>query len=74
MKTRTWLLLNAVECWLHHYSGSGDYTEQYITLRDELRLTLSKDAGESTPSSAVSSSQSSPRKPTRKQPSTRSKE
>lgn len=69
MKTKDWLLLNAVECWLHHYSGKGEHTSQYITLRDELRLTLElKDAGEPVSASSQSSSPS-PRKPTRKRSS-----
>jgi len=37
-ETREWLLLNAVECWLHHYSNVGKFTDDYIKLRDELRL------------------------------------
>ena len=56
-ETREWLLLNAVECWLHHYSNVGKFTDDYITLRDELRqavketdtFTDNKDAPEPTP-------------------------
>jgi len=38
MKSREWLLLNAVECWLHHYAHTNTYTEQYMLLRDEFRV------------------------------------
>ena len=35
-RTREWLLLNAVEAWLHHYSSPPSETvEQYKKLRDE---------------------------------------
>ena len=35
-RTREWLLLNAVEAWLHHYSNPPSETvEQYKKLRDE---------------------------------------
>ena len=35
-RTREWLLLNAVESWLHHYSNPPSETvEQYKKLRDE---------------------------------------
>ena len=35
-RTREWLLLNAVESWLHHYSSPPSETvEQYKKLRDE---------------------------------------
>ena len=40
-KTREWLLLNAVECWLHHYSSPPSETvEQYKQLRDEFHDTF----------------------------------
>ena len=40
-KTREWLLLNAVECWLHHYSSPPSETvAQYKKLRDELHDTF----------------------------------
>ena len=53
-ETREWLLLNAVECWLYHYSSVGKFTDDYIKLRDELRqavkqtdtFTDNKDAAE----------------------------
>ena len=56
-ETREWLLLNAVECWLHHYSNVGKFTDDYIKLRDELRIAVkqtdtftdNKDAAEPTP-------------------------
>jgi len=35
-RTREWLLLNAVEAWLHHYSSPPSETvKQYKKLRDE---------------------------------------
>jgi len=48
-KSREWLLLNAVECWLHYYSTPNTPTvEQYKQLQAELHdaymLTLNKDA------------------------------
>ena len=48
-RSREWLLLNAVECWLHYYSSPNTPTvEQYKQLRDEFHdaymTTLSKDA------------------------------
>ena len=48
-KTKDWLLLNAVECWLHYCSNTTAYTDDYIRLRDEYREALtalddSKDA------------------------------
>ena len=49
-RTREWLLLNAVESWLHHYSSPPSETvEQYKKLRDEFHDTFmasiqSKDA------------------------------
>jgi hypothetical protein len=53
-RSREWLLLNAVESWLHHYSSPNTPTvEQYKQLRDEFHdaymLTLNKDAPEPTP-------------------------
>ena len=52
-RSREWLLLNAVESWLHHYSSPNTPTvEQYKQLRDEFHdaymATLNKDA-EDTP-------------------------
>ena len=48
-KSREWLLLNAVESWLHHYSTPNTPTvQQYKQLRDEFHnaymQTLNKDA------------------------------
>ena len=37
MKSKEWLILNACECWLHHYAGTNTYTEQYMQLRDEYK-------------------------------------
>jgi len=53
-RSREWLLLNAVECWLHHYSSPNTPTvEQYTQLRDEFHdaymQSLHKDAEEPTP-------------------------
>ena len=50
-RSREWLLLNAVEAWLHHYENAGTPTvAQYKQLRDEFHdaymLTLHKDAEE----------------------------
>ena len=40
-RSREWLLLNAVESWLHHYSSPASETvEQYKKLRDELQSTF----------------------------------
>ena len=52
-RSREWLLLNAVESWLHHYSSPNTPTvEQYKQLRDEFHdaymATIIKDA-EDTP-------------------------
>ena len=53
-RSREWLLLNAVECWLHHYSSPNTPTvEQYKQLRDEFHdaymATLNKDADKPAP-------------------------
>ena len=53
-RSREWLLLNAVECWLHYYSTPNTPTvEQYKQLQAEFHdaymQTLSKDAEEPTP-------------------------
>ena len=54
--SREWLLLNAVESWLHHYGNVGTPTvAEYKQLRDEFfdayAATISKDAEEPTPKS-----------------------
>ena len=65
-RSREWLLLNAVECWLHYYSTPNTPTvEQYKQLQAELHdaymLTQNKDAApEPTPPAPKS-----PRKRTR---------
>ena len=60
MKSKEWLILNAVECWLHYYSKPNTPTvEQYKELRDEYQQLL-KDA------------ETPPTKPTRKRSSTKS--
>ena len=39
MKSKEWLILNAVECWLHYYSKPNTPTvEQYKELREEYKL------------------------------------
>ena len=41
IRTREWLLFNAVEAWLHHYSNPPSETvQQYKKLRDELHDTF----------------------------------
>jgi len=41
IRSREWLLFNAVEAWLHHYSKPPSETvEQYKKLRDELHDTF----------------------------------
>ena len=65
-RSREWLLLNAVESWLHHYSSPNTPTvEQYKQLRDEFHdaymQTLNKDAAPVEP------------KPTTKRRTTRAK-
>jgi hypothetical protein len=55
-RSREWLLLNAVESWLHHYSSPNTPTvEQYKQLRDEFHdaymATISKDADKPAPKS-----------------------
>jgi hypothetical protein len=56
-RSREWLLLNAVEAWLHHYEGAGTPTvAQYKELQQEFHdaymQTLHKDAGEPSESPA----------------------
>ena len=36
IKSREWLLENAVLCWMHHYPGHT-WTQQYTDLLDELK-------------------------------------
>jgi len=55
-RSREWLLLNAVECWLHYYSSPNTPTvEQYKQLQAEFHdaymSTLHKDAEEPAPKS-----------------------
>ena len=41
MKTKEWLILNAVECWLHYYSKPHSPTvEQYKELCEEYKALL----------------------------------
>lgn len=45
VKSKDWLLLNAVECWLYYCDEKLEYAPAYKQLRDELReLVNSKDA------------------------------
>ena len=38
MKSKEWLILNAVECWLHYYGTPNTPTvKQYKELRDEYK-------------------------------------
>ena len=53
-RSREWLLLNAVECWLHYYSSPNTPTvEQYKQLQAEFHdaymATLNKDAEDTPP-------------------------
>ena len=55
-RSREWLLLNAVECWLHYYSSPNTPTvEQYKQLQSEFHdaymATLNKDADTPAPKS-----------------------
>ena len=55
-RSREWLLLNAVECWLHHYRTPNTPTvEQYKQLQAEFHdaymATLNKDADTPAPTS-----------------------
>jgi len=44
-KTKDWLLLNAIECWLYYCDEKFEYSTAYKELRDEYRvLVASKDA------------------------------
>ena len=69
-RSREWLLLNAVESWLHHYENAGTPTvAQYKQLRDEFHdaymQTLHKDAEE-----IVEDEAPKPTRTTRKRPTT----
>jgi hypothetical protein len=54
-RSREWLLLNAVESWLHHYEQAGNHetVQLYKQLRDEFHdaymATISKDVATPTP-------------------------
>jgi len=44
-KSKDWLLLNAIECWLYYYAEKHEYGQAYSELRDEYRtLVARKDA------------------------------
>ena len=71
-RSREWLLLNAVECWLHHYSSPNTPTvEQYKQLQAEFHdaymQSLHKDAVErsETPTEPTPKSTTSTRKRTK---------
>jgi hypothetical protein len=59
-RSREWLLLNAVEAWLHNYESVGDVptVEQYKLLRNEFHdaymQTLGMDVPESAPTRTTS--------------------
>ena len=65
IRSREWLLLNAVESWLHHYERAANVDTVYLykQLRDEFHdaymATLNKDAEDTPPAPK------SPRKRTR---------
>ena len=53
LRSREWLLLNAVEAWLHHYGNVdtptvAQYKELQVEFHDAYMLTLNKDAPEPT--------------------------
>ena len=53
-RSREWLLLNAVEAWLHHYANSGaptvaQYKQLQAEFHDAYMQSLSKDAPKPTP-------------------------
>jgi len=67
-ESREWLLLNAVECWLHHYTNVGKFTDQYIELRDEFRLKVQQtDEAEDLKDAPI---ETPPKRTTRKRTST----
>ena len=41
-KTDNWLMLNAIECWLHYFPDH-QWVPQYITLRDALKELVEKE-------------------------------
>jgi len=55
IRSREWLLLNAVESWLYHYEQAGNHesVQLYKQLRDEFHdaymATLNKDAEDTPP-------------------------
>lgn len=54
LRSREWLLLNAVEAWLHHYGNVdtptlAQYKELQVEFHDAYMLTLNKDADDDTP-------------------------
>jgi len=58
-RSREWLLLNAVEAWLHHYENAGtptvaQYKELQREFHDAYMLTLHKDVEEPTPTLSTS--------------------
>jgi len=64
-RSREWLLLNAVEAWLHHYENAGTPTvAQYKELQQEFHdaymLTLHKDAEETVEESTPVEPESKP--------------
>lgn len=55
-RSKEWLLLNAVECWLHYVDKASPLVDEYVELRDALRISvdaeeeLLKDADNDAPS------------------------
>lgn len=48
-KTRDWLLLNAIECWLYYCDEKYEYSTAYKELRDEYRnIVAAKDSKDAT--------------------------
>ena len=70
-RTREWLLFNAVEAWLHHYSEPPTETvQQYKQLREELQSTFiasiqRKDAETESPKPRTTRKRTNANKPTK---------
>ena len=62
-KSREWLLLNAVECWLHYYSKPNTPTvEQYKQLQAELHDAYMQSTGKDAPPEPTPPAPKQPRK------------
>ena len=65
-KSREWLLLNAVECWLHYYNTPNTPTvEQYKQLQAELHDAYMQSLDKDAPPEPTQPAPKSPRKRTR---------